>query len=775
MPDLDRLIQAIDAAEQSSYGSDSDSDLQTDRALAIDYYHGRNVEPAPDGRSQVVDRTVFETIQWILPSLCRIFANGDDIVQLQPFGPEDEEPAKQESDYLNYIVTQKNPWFRIFLTWAHDALLSKNGYCLAYMEEKLQTETESYERQSDESLALLLKDEGTEVVEYEAVQDDTQQVPVTNELGQPVVDPQTGQPAMQPRVLHTVTIRRTQPIKKLCFKVLPPERTKVDINTNSFTLEDCDYFEYWDIVTLSHLRSLGFDVEDELASGQSDSDDSQESAARNLYSEDSLDEHTGEVDPSMKRVKARMIWIRHDYDDDGIAELQQCYRVGSTILKRDGKPAIYQCTRIPVASVTPNINPHRHVGTSEADLSADIQRIRTAMMRGGLDGFNLAINPRHIVSNEINLDDMLVSRPGGIVRTVENSSAIPGEGHVLPIVTQNTLPDAIAGLEYMSTVNEGRTGVSRAFAGVNPDALTSNRSSGNAINQLSTMAAQRVEQIARIFASGIEYLFSVAHELIIKSGHQSEVVKLRGKWTPIDPSTWKTGRDMRIVVGYGAGNKDALVARLMMIANVQKEAMLGGLTIVTPQNVYETAVELTKASDFTAPQRFFTDPSTVEPPPKQPSEAEIYAGVEQAKLQSAQQVKAAELQSEERIKAAELDQNERLAQLDAELKIVLEQMKLGGNVDLERLRGAIKNEPIEKGNQKIDALSKTQTEQAQRTEALAQSLIETITGLEKRLTEAAHAPREVVRGQDGRVAGVKIGGLERKVKRDASGRVSGLQ
>jgi hypothetical protein len=241
MADLERLIQAIDAAEQSAYGSDSDSDLQSDRAFAIDLYHGRNVEPAPEGRSQVVDRTVFETVQWILPSLCRIFANGDSIVEFQPFGPEDEASAQQESDYLNYLVTQKNPWFNIFLCWAHDALVSKNGYCMAYVEEKLHTELETYERQSDEALALLMQDEGVEVVQGSSEPDlKTPPEPVIDPMtGQPAIDPMTGQPIMQPpRMLHTVTLRKTKPSKKLCFKVLPPERTKVDSNTDSFSLEN---------------------------------------------------------------------------------------------------------------------------------------------------------------------------------------------------------------------------------------------------------------------------------------------------------------------------------------------------------------------------------------------------------------------------------------------------------------------------------------------------------------------------------------------------------
>jgi hypothetical protein len=95
VPDQERLLNAIDAAEADSYGSDSDGDLSSERAAAVDRYLGKNVMPAPDGRSQVVDRSVYETIQWIKPSLCRIFANGDDVVELPPVGPEDEPGAKQ--------------------------------------------------------------------------------------------------------------------------------------------------------------------------------------------------------------------------------------------------------------------------------------------------------------------------------------------------------------------------------------------------------------------------------------------------------------------------------------------------------------------------------------------------------------------------------------------------------------------------------------------------------------------------------------------------------
>lgn len=767
MADVERLINAIDAAESTAYGGDQDGQLSHERALALDYYYGRNVEPAPDGRSQVSDRTVFETVQWILPSLCRIFANGDDVVAFAPFGPEDEEGAKQEGDYLNYLITQRNPWFTTFATWAQDALQLKNGYCLAYMESKLQTETESYEKQSDEQVTLLTQDEGVEVVSFESFPD-TDSPPVVG------VDPSTGLPMLQPKMLHNITIRRVLPQKRLRLRVLPPERCKVAEQTPSFSLEDCDYFEFYDDVTISSLRAQGFEVPDDILDDDGSSPDSDTDDARNLY--DERQEESTPVDPSMRLVRARMIWIRHDYDEDGIAELQKVLRVGRRILDRE------EASRIPVACIVPNINSHRHPGTSLADMVVDIQRIKTAILRQGLDNLYLSNNPRNLVSSKVNLDDFSISAPGYQVRMLDD--AIPAEGHVVPIPTPFVFPQAMEAMAFMEQVTEGRTGVSRAFSGVDPAALNPGNSSGVAINQLSTMAAQRVEQIARIIATGVEYLFSVAHELVIKSGHQKDTVKLRGRWVEIDPSTWKTGRDMRIVVGYGAGNKDALVSRLMMIANIQKEMLMGGLPTVTPQNIYETAIEITKASDFSAPQRFFTDPDTVPPPgPPQPSPDVVAASqVELEKTASNERVKAAEIQSQERVKAEEIAQKDRQANLNAELQIVLKQMERDGTVDVERLRGAMRFEEKavdrkEKDDTKsmLQGIAKSHLATADFLEKLKAEVTGKIDSAIQSVSDGMNAPREVVRDKAGKVTGVKVGGVERKVVRDKDGRVSGLQ
>lgn len=640
MADLEKLIAAIDRAEENAYGDDGD--LSAERAYSIQLYLGQNVDPAPEGRSQVTDRSVFETIQWILPSLCRIFANGNDLVSIPPVGPDDEAGAKQEEEYLNWVIGQQTPWFETFLSWATDALMIRNAYALAYVDRERQVEVERYERQTRAGVAMLTQDKDVEVLELNEYPDEEgQPEPVIDPMtGQPVLD-QMGQPVVQPAMLYDVSLRRVGEKRKVCVKVLPPERCKVSQYATSFRVADVDYFEFWDMRPISDLRSMGFDVPDDIASDEDP--ETEEDAVRDLYSETRDDDR---ADPSMRRVKVRMVWIRHDYDEDGIAELQYVLRVGREILHRE------EINTIPVASLVPSPLPHRHYGLSITDMVADIQRIKTAILRQGLDNLYLSNNPQKVVNkNMVDLDDLISSIPGGVIKT-DDVNAVRYEKH--PFI----FAEAMAGMEYMDTVRENRAGVNRYFSGTDQNALNK---TATGIQTLSTMAAQRVEQIARVFGSGIEDLARIVHELILKNGHKKEVVKIRGEWIEVDPSTWRHRTDFRIAVGFAAGNKDAMVARLMMIAQNQQMALQMGLPVVQPQNYYQTMLELTKASDFSSPERFWTDPEQVEPqqPPPDPN---------MMKLQGEMAAKQAELEQDAQIKQAELALKDKEISTRAELE-----------------------------------------------------------------------------------------------------------
>lgn len=736
MADETKLLAAIDAAEETAYGSDGNGELANDRSVAIDAYLGKNKMPAPDGRSQVVDRTVYETVQWIMPSLAAIFANGDDVVELPPIGPEDEDSAKQEAAYLNYLLLQRNNWFQVFTTGAKDGLLTKAGYLYAYKDKKRQIEVEKYERQTEQGVALLMQ-EKPEVISFK-------EYPDPDAEPQQQVDPMTGQPVLVPPPnLYDLELRRVKEDTVYCVKALPPERVLVSQNCTDVQVKDSDYFEYYDHCTLSDLRAMGYDVDDDI--GQGDDTDEQEDEARDQFSERDWDEDNT-VDPAMRRVKCRWIWIRHDYDEDGVSELQYVVRVGKTILHRE------EVNSIPIGVLCPDPLPHRHIGLSIADTTIDIQNIKTAIMRQGLDNLYLANNQRTYVNPAmVNVDDLIKSRPGGVVR---------GKGQfgvdIAPMPSQFVFPQAVEGLAYMEQVTEGRTGVNRYFQGTDQNALNK---TATGIQQLSTMAAQRVQQIARSYANGIETLVGVLHEIVLKGGHQKEVVKLRGQWQEVDPGTWRRRSDFRISVGYASGNKDAMVSRLMLIAQMQEKALLGGLPIVQPQNIYETAIELTKASDFAAPERFWTEPSKApQKGPPQPDATVIAA--EQIKAQTTKEVTNVNA-SVDKYKA-DLDSQTKLTieQLKAENQRQMEQFRAEHSVGMEEFKGR-KALELEHGKSRMkDAPA---LEVADKVEEMAATLQDTVRALQEAIATVLTAKKQIRRGKDGRAEGVDVIGPDGSV------------
>jgi hypothetical protein len=605
MPDLLKLRRAIDVESGDALGGEND-ELNQERAISLDYYLGRPMGTEIEGRSQIVSHDVADTVEWQKPALLRIFAGGDQVVKFKPTGPEDVKAAEQETDYINFVLTQKNDWFTFCYDWITDSLLTRNSYALSYWDENIQPTVEGYQGLTDDQLAYVLKDieQGrVEVLAHSAY-------PSGSPM--PGMDPMTGQPILlPPPALHDLQIRKITgtAFAKVC--VLPPERCKVSQRTQEMSLQHSPYFEYWDMKPISELREMGLQVPDDI-SGADANETEQVDQARNVGDILQNQQLGKTVDPSMRRVKVRMIWIRHDYNEDGIAELCYVIRVGNEILHLE------ECDTLPVACIVPTIMPHRHVGLSTADNTHDIQDVKTMLVRGLIDNLFLANNGQYGVTNKVNLEDMLTSRPGGIKRI--DSDAPDAQGHIFPFQHPVVIPQALQGLEYMDQMREARTGTSRYTQGQDLNAL--NRTALG-IAQLSSAASQRLELIARVIASGMKELFRIVHEITLKHSRMAETVQLRNEWVSVDPRQWKKRTDMSVAVGIGVANREQSIAQLDLLFQRQVAALQLNMGCITPDNVFNTLSELTKALGFAAPDRFVTNPIKNPPKPPQPDPIEV--------------------------------------------------------------------------------------------------------------------------------------------------------
>lgn len=796
--DNDTLLAAIDEARTHSYGADEHSELSRVRARAIEAYLGLNTNPAPEGRSQVVDRAVYETISTMLPSLVRIFASSsEDVCKFVPVGPEDEGAAEQATAAINHVVTRMNQWEQICSDWIHDGLVLGNGYAMAYWDESTRRVRETYQGQSDDQLAALLADKDVEVIQHsqtvdqqataeqqQAYEQALQQFQMAmaqyqqaamqaQQAGQqPPPPPQQPQPP-QPVLLHDLVIERSEQQGKVAIKVLPPEHVYVSGDTPDWTLNECPYFEVRIQKTIADLQAMGLEVPEDVS--DDDEADPPEDNARDRFSEN--DDGTSETGV-MRRVWSRMIWVKADAEGDGVSRLYYVIAVGRTILYSE------PCARIPVASLTPQPLPHRHMGMGVAETVLDIQDIRTAVTRGALDNLYLANNGRHVVSSRVNLEDFLDARPGGIVRMLDDS--MPAEGHIVPLAHPFAFDSIIGSLNYFDELRQNRTGATRYFSGTDAGAINKT-AAGTAM--LQNAASMRVEHIARMIAPAVESLFSVVHEVLSKHANKALTIKINaGRWVTIDPQAWRTKRDVKISVGVGAGNKESMFAQLQQIYASQLQLAQLGLPVAGPQQIHATVSEMAKLAGFSSPEKFWQDPSRLPPAPPAPPPPQIQVEqmriqADQAKLQFEAQQEQLRFQAEQALKQDELrmrmevdkareEMQARQKALEAEQQAQVDALKAQYEAQREQEKLA-----FERWQAELQATVQLQIAQLKQPQINlpVDDRVEQMLQMAQQVIEQINAPAEVIRDENGKIAGVRRGAVVRVLQRGPDGRVMGVQ
>lgn len=689
--------------------------LANQRQKAMVYYLGESkLDLAPaevDGRSSVISPDVRNTIESMLPQLMVKFCGGDSVVEFEATKPGDEPKAEQATDYCNHLFYAKNPGERIAYNWMKDALLSKNGIIKVWWDTRTEETREEYEGLSDIELAQLMDDEEIEVTEQKSYPDeeDAEQraqalEALQSQLDQALEAAQQGnqqaaqaiaplQQQMQriveqpPRMLFDVVCKRSKSGGRVRVDNVPPEEFLISRKAKS--IADASFVGHRVQRTVSELKSMGYKNVDELTSDDGSASLNMERIERLSWDDEMAylqNDVVQTMDESQRLVWVTECYVRVDYDGDGIAELRKVVRAGNQILDNE------ICDVAPFVSITPVPMPHKFFGLSIADLAIEAQKIKTQIMRGMLDNMYLQINGRYFaVDGQVNLDDLLTSRPGGVVRMKSPNMA----GRL-----DQGMGDSSVGMgmmEFMQGYLEDSTGWTRYNQGADGDSLNQ---TATGVNQIVNRADMRLDLVARNFAAGYQELFRLMLKLCAQYQCKEDVVKLRGQWVPINPREWRNGFDITINVGLGTGSKDQLVRHLMMLG--QQQAMGLQVGTATPRNVYEAQKELVKALGFKSGDKFFTDPQQ-QPPRHQPNPAEMQAQVEQMKAhlkaQTDQQAKQAELQLERERMAmqAQVDRNRQEVeaqqqQLKMSMEKELEQFKIQAQMQLQRFKAELEQD-----------------------------------------------------------------------------------
>jgi hypothetical protein len=632
MIDINKLKSIIESEIDDSLGF-QETETTDNRTTALDYYLRRPYGNEVEGKSQIVTGEVAEAIDGALPQLIRVFTSSDNVVEFAPAKEGDEKFAEQATQLVNHVFYKDNDGFLILHNWFKDALLQVTGVVKAYWDDKIDVTKETYEGLTDDELAMLMQDKEIEVVSQK-----------THEIVEVMTDPMSGEHIPQKTIFHDVKIKRSINKGKVVVENVPPEEFL--ISKRARTIDDSPFVAHRKMLTKSELIAMGFDkkIVDDLATGDT-VEFSPERVSR--YTQGEQPNGNTNQDPAMDLVEVYECYIKVDYNEDGIAELRRIVYASNEVLSDE------ECDYVPFHAICPLPIPHKFYGNSLADRTVDLQLIKSTVLRQMLDNLYLTNNYRvGAVEGQVNLDDLLTSTAGGVVR-IKNANAI------VPLTVQSSASQSFPMLEYLDNIQSKRTGVSDAQQGLNPDVLQNVTAA--AVAAMSNASYGKLELIARIFAeTGVKSLFKGILQLVCKYQDKERVLRINGEYVPFNPREWSNEFNVSINVGLGTGSRQEQLATMQMILGKQEQILQAyGITnpLISLKQYRDTLAKFVHMAGFKDATAFMNEitpeieqqvmqQASQEKPDPNTKAAEILAQVEREKAQLRSQTEMAKLELE---------------------------------------------------------------------------------------------------------------------------------
>jgi hypothetical protein len=610
----------------------NNSERYDDWQTALSTYLGRPNGKEVEGRSQVVSTDVADAIEWIRPQIMESITGSKEIVSFDPLGPQDEMQAQLETELTFDTIMKDNNGFTLIHDVVFDALLQKFGLFQVYYEKNREPTVQAFSGLTPEMVNVAIAETQGQLLEYQQGEDGLYSIRV----------------ALQPSG------------GRVRIESCPPEQFRYNGDLNSADLSEARFTARIVTKTISELVEDGYDPE--VLAEIGDTIGLDPSHYRMRAQGESLSEHHPTDDVSQRVIEVAQCFMRMDLNGDGIGERVKITVVGGTnpthILD------IEEVSEYPWVSAVAILMPHKFQGLSIYDRLKQLQDIKTALLRNTLDNISYQNNQRlTVVEGQANLDDVLVSRPGGVIR-VKNVNA------VTPLVTPLVGQAAFTMLQYIDEVRAGRVGVSPE-GNATPQKIGGNVGS-EGVQNLLTAAQALVGLITRVIAeTAIKPLCLRVRDLLVRHVDAVQDVQFRGQWVQTNPAKWPHRSRTTVSVGLGSGDNtrrfQTLQGVLQLQGNIQQ---MPGQALVDPVKVYSTLDDYCKFGGLTGASRYFMDPSS----PEGQQAAQNAAQSMQQQSQQQMQQAMAELQFQQKLADAEM-QKAQAQGANVQLKAQIEDLK----------------------------------------------------------------------------------------------------
>ena len=608
----DQLVNICNQeCDRAINGLDDDS---PEISEAIDYYLGRlpgitNVEQKDPRSSDIVSMDVQDGIEATLAEIMPTFTN-DEVAYFEPEGPDDERQVREESELINYLLMKQYNGYTILYTAIKDALLNKNGVVKVYWDKRQSVSYVSLDNISEDLLpALLQPEDENEIIEVIERGEETD--------------------------TFSLKLRRTRIEETPVIEGVPPEEVLVCGDHTEPSLSNIRFVAHEKLETESSLIEQGFDPD--IVERLPEYSISIENIARSRRSE--------EVDYNSQHHSTRLIKVRECYplidkDGDGIAERRKVVIAGNTLLSDE------EWDQVNLVGGTAIIMPHKYLGISLFERLRDIQRAKTPLIRSIIDGGKLAANPRTgVVTGQVNIDDLLMSRTGGTVRADSRDS-------VFDLPKAEVPPSVFSTVSFLDQLRRERGG-SAVDSASQAQQVAGDTAHG--IERTMSVVEQNNALLAMTLGETlVRGIFLALHGLLRKHQKTPLQAKIGGKWVYSDPSKWPQRSRVSVNIGSSTAERQRQVVVMSKVIDMHRELHEMKAPLVDLERSYRAITDLVRMAGIKSPERYFIDP---ESPEGQKKIAQMNQELE-IREQERKQVELAMVQAQHKIAQAEMNKAE---------------------------------------------------------------------------------------------------------------------
>ncbi len=574
------LLKELDNMEHDATGNNST--FLTENECLLDRYEGNPYGDEQPERSKVVSNDVMDIVESDMPSLARIFLGPSEVFKFKPntTKEDDVKEAEDKTKYVNWQI-RSQPWsFSVLHGFIKNAEIQKTSVVKYFVEETTEVEEHKKTGLNDIELAVFQESlKGEDVKSIEIVREEE-----THGEENDVV----------------IKVERT--VKSVKIVDVPLETFRM--TKNATDKDEAPVVGDVTNMTRGKLVALGFsrDIVSELILSGANVDENSRLPEIRDEDEGGPEEDQAISDWASEEVEVQDLYPLIDFDGDGIAERRHIMRSGCTILINE------VFNHVPYAVMSSILMPHKAIGKSRAEITAPTARVKTAILRGVNDNIYAVNNPRIAANINVNMDDLLVIRPNGIIRTKDESN--PGN-NMFAVQVPYIGDKALQVVQYWDQSRAQTTGSLLASQGLNADEL--GKETATRFNGVESASKGKVELVARVMAeTGFRQLFEGVAWLDAQFQNTPVEIEILGAELSVNPADWRFKHHVVSKVGLGAGDEEKKLATMSALWVLHQQLQASGSPMTDEVKRFNILKNMVNASGEPEVGEFFNDPERPE-------------------------------------------------------------------------------------------------------------------------------------------------------------------